>query len=460
MSWTHNLGNSATCIVILIIASYNGSANDPSVTVGGVPATKIGSYTNSSYVQMWAFGLYGPPTGSQSIVVTWGTQPNYNGLGYSVSLTGTVTSGTSFDYGTNGSHQSTSPISASASITLSLANEYTVSLVAWTDTTGNFSSTSLSWSSGQTDLDHDYKLTEYYDSGEDAYLSYSTSGSKTENASITIAGTNKLTYWGYFIVGVWPSVAINISDSCTGSDEVSTSAQIPLNDSGLGSDTTSVQAQILVNDAGQGVDAASLQSQVPVPDVGAGSDDVNVNQSSNVTVNDVGSGSDDLSIQAQVSASDTGICVDSASIQAQVPIGDAGQGSDSISITAQVGVSDTATGVDAVLIQVNVPINDVGVGSDAINIQVQLLIIDVGLGVDAADVNIGGTYINIGDAGQGLDSVFCSVNLTISDYAVGSDGVRAFQPIEAPQIIITKDGKILLRISPGTKANPDYISLG
>ena len=49
--------------------------------------------------------------------------------------------------------------------------------------------------------------------------------------------------------------------------------------------------------------------------------------------------------------------------------------------------------------------------------------------------------------------------MKFQDLGLGADVWRGANLIEAPLIIVTADGKVILRISRGTKKEPDYISL-
>ena len=85
---------------------------------------------------------------------------------------------------------------------------------------------------------------------------------------------------------------------------------------------------------------------------------------------------------------------------------------------------------------------DSGVSYETLGLQILLSLLESGAGVDSISVYTG------------------PISVQVSDSGVGYDVVKAACLIEAPQVIVTKDGKIILRISLATKDKPDYIMLG
>ena len=169
-----------------------------------------------------------------------------------------------------------------------------------------------------------------------------------------------------------------------------------------------------------------------------------------------------------------------------LPFSDAGQGVDAFNTPFRtMGFSDLGNGMDVFALLRMLAFSDVGSGADAFTKEILGAILkafsDVGLGADAflipfkamkfSDIGLGSDVFVIpfkamkfSDAGLGSDAfskwIWAVILKTFSDVGLGADVWRGANLIEAPLVIITVDGKIILRISRATKKEPDYILLG
>jgi len=128
-----------------------------------------------------------------------------------------------------------------------------------------------------------------------------------------------------------------------------------------------------------------------------------------------------------------------------LPFVDAGQGADAFNTPFRaMGFADVGGGVDVFALLRELNFSDLGSGADSFSKEILGLILkafsDAGLGSDI--FNIPFRAMKFQDSGLGIDA-WKGANL-----------------IEAPLIIVTADGKIILRISLATKDKPDYIMLG
>jgi hypothetical protein len=197
---------------------------------------------------------------------------------------------------------------------------------------------------------------------------------------------------------------------------------INVSDGGSGVDALySLSATLTLVESGSGSDVPTMQANLPLTDSGTGTD---VLQSIGIPISDNGAGTETLDMQAQLFLVDSGI------------------GTEILGLSAQLTLADSGNGIDLIIMEAQVTLTETGVGIEIVN------------------VTTGEMYINVSDSGLGVESFSSLCTITISDYAVGSDVARAACLIEAPQVIVTKDGKIILRISLATKDKPDYIMLG
>jgi hypothetical protein len=155
--------------------------------------------------------------------------------------------------------------------------------------------------------------------------------------------------------------------------------------------------------------------------VGLGSD---VLQSIGIPISEIGSGEDVPTLQGQLTLTDAGLGAELFGLQASLTLADVGNGVDSPSLLAELLLADS------------------GLASETLDLQALLSLLESGLGADNVNVYTGPFSVNVGDTG------------------VGCDIVRAACLIEAPQVILTADGKIVLRVSLATKDKPQYIVLG
>jgi len=197
---------------------------------------------------------------------------------------------------------------------------------------------------------------------------------------------------------------------------------------------------INVSDGGSGVDALySLSAMLTLPESGSGSDVPSMQAS--LPLADSGVGSDALE-SIGIPLADSGLGTETLVMQGQLALADSGSGTDLPSLLAQLLLTDSGAGSELVSIQALLSLLDSGVGYETLGLQVLLSLLESGLGVDSVSLYTG------------------PISVQVSDSGVGYDVARAACLIEAPQVIVTKDGKIILRISLATKDKPDYIMLG
>ena len=116
-TWTHVCGASATAIVITVI---NGAANAnrvTAVTYGGVNCPLLGTQPNTGGSLVAFYGLINPPTGSNTVSVTWTTGSGNQQLGGSISLTAAGSFGTLFGATSSGASVSSQAITVNGTTT-------------------------------------------------------------------------------------------------------------------------------------------------------------------------------------------------------------------------------------------------------------------------------------------------------------------------------------------------------
>ena len=268
---------------------------------------------------------------------------------------------------------------------------------------------------------------------------------------------------------------LTLAESASGTDGSDMQAALPLTDSGVGSDV--LQSICLpLTDGGSGADAPTLQGQLSLSDVGAGLDSPSMQ--GQISLSDAGNGADIGSLQGQLTLADSGVGADVLSqLQAQLPVSDAGLGSDVLQ-SIGIPVSEVGSGDDVPTLQGQLTLTDEGLGAELFGLQASLTLADVGYGVDLpsllaelllADSGLASETLSLQallsllESGFGADgaSVYTGpISVNVGDSGVGCDIVRAACLVEAPQVIVTADGKIILRVSLATKDKPQYIVLG
>jgi len=127
------------------------------------------------------------------------------------------------------------------------------------------------------------------------------------------------------------------------------------------------------------------------------------------------------------------------------------------------GFSDVGHGVDVFVLLRMLAFSDSGLGSDSFTILFKALtFMDVGSGADSFSKEILGLLLKaFSDAGLGSDAFNIPFRaMKFQDSGLGTDVWKGANLIEAPLVIVTADGKTILRISRATKKEPDYIMLG
>ena len=142
---------------------------------------------------------------------------------------------------------------------------------------------------------------------------------------------------------------------------------------------------------------------------------------------------------------------------------DVGLGTDVFSLLRELGFSDVGFGSDVFQILFKaMQFSDVGGGIDVFALLRELNFSDLGSGADSFSKEILGMILKaFSDAGLGSDIFNIPFRaMKFQESGLGVDAWKGANLIEAPLVIVTVDGKIILRISRGTKEKPDYIMLG
>jgi len=504
ITWTHVVGSGSDRLMLIGVSIRTTTVSVSSITVGSQNATFIRADNNGTNIRAELWYLLNPTAGSQTVTVNLsGTS---KAAGGSCTYTG-VNQTSPFDTNNANTGTSTTP---NCSITLAGTNEWTFHNIAWQGI-----ATVSSHDSGQTDRWNQATTggaaaTKNTSHGDDK--KEPTSGSKSYQVTVSASSI-----WVFQVVAFKPAEAvtyINVPDSGSGSDAIAIQTQIFITQSSVGSEAVGIESQLAVSDAGlgtdaivaaqpkdisdvgQGSEAISIEGQIPIQDSGAGADQINIQSQvpiqetgsssdavsvdtgvTQVNVPDNGSGSEAISIEATIPVSETASGVDQIGIEARVLITEAGQGSDitevkaeiaatetsqsvdTVDVKAETEISDASVGTEQVAIQSFIIISETGQGVDGVQLKIELLIPETGAGSDTIFVDTGFTYKEVLDDALGADIIQISATISVTDVGSGQDIIKAACLIEAPLIIVTKDGKILLRISIPTKAQPDYMSL-
>lgn len=106
-SWSETIATTAKCTIATVGSSFGTTGVTATAKVGATSMTLLGSFgpltTGSDNLYIWTFGLLSPPTGSQTIAVTFSTASDsygadsmsYSGVtGFGTAVTGSGTGGT------------------------------------------------------------------------------------------------------------------------------------------------------------------------------------------------------------------------------------------------------------------------------------------------------------------------------------------------------------------------------
>ena len=218
-------------------------------------------------------------------------------------------------------------------------------------------------------------------------------------------------------------------------------------DSALGSDVFTIPFKALIFvDAGTGTDVFVIPFKT-------------------MSFSDLGSGTDVFFLLRELAFSDSGLGSDVFVIPFKaMRFLDLGLGSDTFNILFKaMGFSDIGNGVDIFALLRELAFSDVGLASDVFQILFKAMqFSDLGSGADSFSKEILGFILKaFSDAGLGSDIFNIPFRaMMFQDSGLGTDVWKGANLIEAPLVIVTADGKIILRISRATKKEPDYIMLG
>ena len=182
-TWTHTCtGNN----LYLMVAMPNSSSPPTGVTYAGVSMTLLGNSTDG-YLSVW--GLYGPATGANSIIMSGGDAGSYE-IGVAVSYTGVLQSG--------------QPDSLAKGVTATTGNTVSTTVVAsncWLVGFGSAYSTSLTgYTTGQTN-----RKSGTYFTGAYYIISDSNGAVSTGSNSVTFTTTGTPTYNDGIILSLVPA---------------------------------------------------------------------------------------------------------------------------------------------------------------------------------------------------------------------------------------------------------------
>lgn len=116
LTWTHICGSSATAIVIALDNGSNTTVGVSAVTYGGVACTALGHEVNTGGSVIFLYGLINPPTGSNTVSVTFSIGGGEM-LGGSVSFTGAGSFGSFFGSQTGGAAASNETVAVTNTTT-------------------------------------------------------------------------------------------------------------------------------------------------------------------------------------------------------------------------------------------------------------------------------------------------------------------------------------------------------
>lgn len=237
-------------------------------------------------------------------------------------------------------------------------------------------------------------------------VSQTDTGSGTDSQSITVAVTQTDTGSGTET----QTIALAMTDTGSGSDSQSITVAAAQTDSGTGTDSQVTSAALTQTDTGSGADAQSIAVSFAQSDTGSGADSTSIAVAIGQT--DTGGGTETQSIS--LAQTDTGSGVDAQTTSADLGVTDTGSGSETQGIAS--AETDNGAGVDTQGIAAALTQTDSGSGADAQAISAVLGQTDSGSGTETQSLGVGVT-----DTGTATETWSITVSFTVTDTGVGSD---------------------------------------
>ena len=202
---------------------------------------------------------------------------------------------------------------------------------------------------------------------------------------VNTAYDEQFDYWRTRAISDRAGTVISVSDTGSGTENLSIASSLSISDAGSGADAGPAPAvSFSLQDTGVGNDAESVVISLAVQDSGSGADSAALAEILNL-ISDTAVGSDQVAnINASFAITDNAIGQDSPALSIYLPVTDAGTGSDAISVVQEIlrTITDQGQGSDNLNVTVSVPISDSGAGIDAVALQALLQVIDSAQGQD------------------------------------------------------------------------------
>lgn len=265
------------------------------------------------------------------------------------------------------------------------------------------------------------------------------------------------------------ATAKSFSDVGGGSDAfLNPYRAMPFSDTGHGAEGFNTPFRSMTfSDVGHGVDIFTLLRMLAFIDTGSGAD-VFAKEILGAIAKafaDAGVGTDTFSILFKaLNFLDSGVGTDAFQTPYRaMGFSDVGHGVDYFALMRILAFIDSVLASDVFSIPFKaLKFADIGSGIDVFALLRMLVFSDVGSGSDAFATLFRAMCFS--DTGNGADAftkwiIGEAIAKAFADMGLGADNWRGANLIEAPSVIVTADGKIILRISRGTKTKPDYLVL-
>jgi hypothetical protein len=208
------------------------------------------------------------------------------------------------------------------------------------------------------------------------------------------------------------------TDSGSGAETKTITAQYPRTETGAGADASAERAVYARTDSGAGSEVSAVRVPKAGTDTGAGTDASLTRVSLPRT--DAGTGTDPVTSKASAAAQ-AGISTDASTQHVTLARTESGAGADASLLTLQRAVTDAGAGADASSEHGAYARADSGAGVDASSLHVTHARVDTGAGSDTSSVVLGAASKAGSDAGSGADVAHLVASLVTSEAPVGFD---------------------------------------
>jgi hypothetical protein len=260
--------------------------------------------------------------------------------------------------------------------------------------------------------------------------------------------TENMNFLDAAIGGETPIVPwLKISDSGVGSDAEASTVSFSVGDSGSGVDNPiewlyyndqsnriNVPGSPQCYDFGSGMEAIDLQVSFGVADVGSGVEVATF--TATFEADDFGFGSEAFVVES--TAKDVGSGSEATILEADFTVGDVGSGAE-IS-TEGPSAADSGSGLETPTSQATFGVNDSGTGSELPLLQVTFTVNDAAVG---SETFLQGLAVNIGDAGSGSETFGNFASWSLSDVGSGSDSMASTATFSVFDVVVGVDLLIL-----------------